>query len=390
MIATGTDIKPVEIVMFMRSVKSRNFFEQMKGRGVRICDPTDLQAVTPDAKEKTHFVIVDCVGVCEQDKTDSAPMDAKKSVPFDKLLQAVALGNVEPEVLSSVAARLARLDRELTEPDRQRIAQASGGASLKDLARGIVDALNPDTYADLSPSDADQVMVKAVRPLCNPALRNLLIDLKRQAEQIIDTVTQDELIDASYSEAARDRAKGTVESFEAFIAEHKDEITALQILYNRPQRLQGKVAEPLTFEALKALADTLQAPPHLWTEGQLWQAYAALDKSKVKGDNRKRILTDLVSLVRFAMHQDNELVPFPERVNANFKAWLAQAGHPFTPEQRHWLEMIRDHIAANLSIVPDDFEYSPFAQEGGMGRVYQLFGAELPKVLEALNRELAA
>jgi type I restriction enzyme R subunit len=390
MIATGTDIKPVEIVMFMRSVKSRNFFEQMKGRGVRICDPTDLQAVTPDAKEKTHFVIVDCMGVCEQDKTDSAPMDAKKSVPFDKLLQAVALGNVEPEVLSSVAARLARLDRELTEPDRQRIAQASGGASLKDLARGIVDALNPDTYADLSPSDADQVMVKAVRPLCNPALRNLLIDLKRQAEQIIDTVTQDELIDASYSEAARDRAKGTVESFEAFIAEHKDEITALQILYNRPQRLQGKVAEPLTFEALKALADTLQAPPHLWTEGQLWQAYAALDKSKVKGDNRKRILTDLVSLVRFAMHQDNELVPFPERVNANFKAWLAQAGHPFTPEQRHWLEMIRDHIAANLSIVPDDFEYSPFAQEGGMGRVYQLFGAELPKVLEALNRELAA
>ena len=393
MIATGTDIKPVEIVMFMRSVKSRNFFEQMKGRGVRICDPTDLQAVTPDATRKTHFVIVDCVGVCEQDKTDSAPMDAKKSVPFDKLLQAVALGNVEPEVLSSVAARLARLDRELTEGDKQRISEASGGASLKDLARGIVDALNPDTYADLSPADADQVMIKAVKPLCVPALRNLLIDLKKKAEQIIDTVTQDQLIEADFSEAARDRAKGTVASFEAFIAEHKDEITALQILYQQPQRLRGLQAETLTFEALKALADTLQAPPHLWTEGQLWQAYAALDKSKVKGDNRKRILTDLVSLVRFAMHQDNELVPFPERVNANFKAWLggqAQAGTAFTPEQLHWLDMIREHIAGNLTIVPDDFEYSPFAQEGGMGRVFQLFGSELPKVLEAMNRELAA
>ena len=393
MIATGTDIKPVEIVMFMRSVKSRNFFEQMKGRGVRICDPTDLQAVTPDAVSKTHFVIVDCVGVCEQDKTDSAPMDAKKSVPFDKLLQAVALGNVEPEVLSSVAARLARLDRELTEPDRLRIAQASGGASLKDLARGLVDALNPDTYADLSPADADQVMIKAVKPLCDPALRNLLMDLKKKAEQIIDTVTQDQLIEADFSEAARDRAKGTVESFEAFIAEHKDEITALQILYQQPQRLQRPEAETLTFEALRALADTLRAPPHLWTEGQLWQAYAALDKTKVKGDNRKRILTDLVSLVRFAMHQDNELVPFPERVNANYHAWLAQqtqTGTTFTTEQRHWLDMIREHIAGNLSIVPDDFEYSPFAQEGGMGRVYQLFGAELPKVLEALNRELAA
>ena len=397
MIATGTDIKPVEIVMFMRSVKSRNFFEQMKGRGVRICDPTDLQAVTPDAVSKTHFVIVDCVGVCEQDKTDSAPMDAKKSVPFDKLLQAVALGNVEPEVLSSVAARLARLDRELTQPDKLRVAQASDGASLKDLARGIVDALSPDVGDVIAAQAAIQA---AVRPFASPDLRNLLIDLKKKAEQIIDTVTQDTLLEADFSEAARDRAKGTVESFEAFIAQHKDEITALQILYIRPQRLQGNAdAEPLTFEALKALADTLQAPPHLWTEGQLWQAYAALDKSKVKGDNRKRILTDLVSLVRFAMHQDNELVPFPERVNANFKAWLAQMCHsgegrnpgiPFTPEQRHWLEMIRDHIAANLSIVPDDFEYSPFAQEGGMGRVYQLFGAELPQVLEAMNRELAA
>ncbi len=393
MIATGTDIKPVEIVMFMRSVKSRNFFEQMKGRGVRICDPTDLQAVTPDAISKTHFVIVDCVGVCEQDKTDSAPMDAKKSVPFDKLLQAVALGNVQPEVLSSVAARLARLDRELSESDKLRIAQAPGGASIKDLARGLVNALNPDTYVNLSPGEADQLVQKAVKPLCDPALRNLLIDLKKKAEQVIDTVTQDTLLEADFSEAARERAKGTVASFEAFIAEHKDEIIALQILYQQPQRLKGLQAETLTFEALKALADTLQAPPHLWTEGQLWQAYAALDKSRVKGDNRKRILTDLVSLVRFAMHQDNELVPFPERVSANYHAWLAQqtqAGITFTPEQRHWLDMIREHIAGNLSIVPDDFEYSPFAQEGGMGRVYQLFGAELPKVLDALNRELAA
>jgi type I restriction enzyme R subunit len=324
-------------------------------------------------------------------------MDAKKSVSFDKLLQAVALGNVEPEVLSSVAARLARLDRDLTEPDKLRIADASGGASLKDLARGIVDALNPDTYADLSPGEAEQVMTKATKPLCDPGLRKLLMALKQKAEQIIDTVTQDELLQADFSEAARERAKGTVESFERFIAAHKDEITALQILYNRPQRLQGDVsgAEPLTFDALKALADTLQAPPHLWTEGQLWQAYAALDKSKVKEGKggRRRILTDLVSLVRFAMHQDNELVPYPERVDANFKAWVvqqAQNGMAFSTEQMHWLNMIREHIAGNLTIEPDDFEYSPFAQEGGMGRVYQLFGAELAKVLEAMNRELAA
>ena len=131
----------------------------------------------------------------------------------------------------------------------------------------------------------------------------------------------------------------------------------------------------------------------------LWQAYAALDKSKVKGGSTKRILTDLVSLVRFAMHQENQLVPYPERVAANFKAWLAQTTRhsresgnpePFTPELQHWLEMIRDHIAANLGINLDDFEYAPFNKEGGLGRVHQLFGAQLPQVIEELNRELAA
>jgi type I restriction enzyme R subunit len=265
--------------------------------------------------------------------------------------------------------------------------QARGGATLKDLAHEIVAALNPDE----SPEAARSLVLQAVKPLCDPKLRNLLIELKKQSEQLIDTVTRDQVLEAGFSAAARERAKGVVESFERFIAEHKDEITALQILYNRPQRTQGA---PLTFEALKTLADALQAPPRLWTESQLWQAYAALDKSKVKGENRRRILTDLVSLVRFAMHQDNELVPFPERVNVNFKAWLAGAASvrdkPFTEEQIKWLTMIRDHIAANLGIEADDFELSPFAQEGGIGKVHQLFGAELPVVLEAMNKELAA
>ncbi|MCC6630384.1 MAG: type III restriction endonuclease subunit R, partial [Chloroflexi bacterium] len=142
---------------------------------------------------------------------------------------------------------------------------------------------------------------------------------------------------------------------------------------------------------------TLQAPPHLWTESQLWQAYAALDASKVKGASRRRILTDLVSLVRYAMHQENELVPYPERVAANFKAWLAQQqvnrekeGKAFTDEQRWWLEKMAEHIASNLGIEAEDFGYAPFDQRGGLGRVHQLFGAEWPKVIDELNREMAA
>jgi len=386
MVATGTDIKPVEIVVFMRSVKSRSFFEQMKGRGVRVVKDDDLRGVNPgEGVHKDHFVIVDCVGVCERDKTDSRPMDQKKTVPFDKLLQAVSLGNVDEEVLSSVAVRLSRLDGQLSDAERKRVREASGGLDVKQLAGGIVHALNPS--ADRSPQEAEAALRRSVQPLADPALRALLLGLKASKELVIDTVTQDRVLEAGFSEAARERAQGIVQSFEAFIAQHKDQITALQILYSRP------VQAPLTFEDIKTLADALHAPPHLLDEGTLWQAYAALDKSKVKGASRSRILTDLVSLVRFAMQQDNELVPYPERVTANFKAWLAQqavAGKAFTPEQQQWLEMIRDHIAASLDIELNDFDLPPFSQQGGLGRVHQLFGAGLPNVLASLNASLAA
>ncbi|MEN9538786.1 MAG: hypothetical protein RLZZ126_1021, partial [Pseudomonadota bacterium] len=388
MIATGTDIKPVEIVVFMRSVKSRSFFEQMKGRGVRVCKDDDLRGVNPGEHiHKDHFVIVDCVGVCERDKTDSRPMDAKKSVPLDKLLQAVALGNVEDEVLSSIAARLARLDKDASEADQAKVVELSGGKTLRELARGIVDALNIDATQDMPPAEADQRLRDATKPFSAPALREQLLKMKQKADLVVDTVTQDTLLHAGFS-AGSDRATALVQSFEDFIQQHKDEITALQIMYSRPTRA------PLKFEDVKALAEALHAPPLNIDEGALWQAYATLRKDKVKGATQRRLLTDLVSLVRFAMQQTNELVPYPERVQANFKAWLAQhqqaSGSDFNPEQQHWLEMIRDHIAANLGIEIDDFEYAPFNAQGGLGKVHQLFGVELPTVIEELNRELAA
>ena len=397
MIATGTDIKPVEIVMFMRSVKSRSFFEQMKGRGVRVCNPTDLAAVNPAAPgqqvHKDHFVIVDCVGVCERDKTDSRPMDTKKSVPFDKLLQAVSLGSVDDEVLSSVAVRLTRLDKDLTEADHQQVRELSGGHTLHSLARGIVQALAAQSNGDEAPSKIEAKIQSAIAPLRKPELRSLLLKIKQKADLVIDTVTQDSLLHAGFAEGS-DRAQALVQSFEAFIAQHKDEITALQILYNRPYAA-GQQRNPLQFAQLKELANALHAPPHLMDESALWQAYAAVKKDRVRGATQRRLLTDLVSLVRFAMSQDNELLPYPERVQANFKAWLAQhqqanPAHAFTPEQQHWLEMIRDHIAANLGLDMEDFEYAPFNAQGGLGKVHQLFGAELTRVIEELNRELVA
>jgi type I restriction enzyme R subunit len=405
MIATGTDIKPVEIVVFMRAVKSRTFFEQMKGRGVRVIKPDDLKAVTPDATTKDHFVIVDTVGVCEQDKTDARPMEKKPSVAFDKLLQAVVLGNTEEDVLTSIAGRLARMEHRITKEDEQAISKASGGLTLKDLSRRLVEAVNPDRHTEQAKLDAGlpadstkpvseqaiqaaatKFIKDAVTPLHDPKLRELLIEIKKKNELTIDHVSQDQVIEAGFSADALARARTIVQSFEQFITQHKDEITALQVLYSKPYK------QRLKFEDIKDLANAIEKPPYLWNESQLWQAYAALEKSKVKGASSKRILTDLVSLVRFATHQDNELVPFPEKVNTNFNAWLAQHENrkKFTDEQRRWLEMIRDHVAANLAVEPDDFEYAPFAQEGGLGKVHQLFGGELTCLIEELNGTLAA
>ena len=393
MIATGTDIKPVEIVLFMRAVKSRSFFEQMKGRGVRVIKPDDLKAVTPDATTKDHFVIVDAVGVCEQDKTDARPMEKKPSVSFEKLLQAVALGNTEEDVLTTIAGRLARMEHRLTREDEQTILKASGGLTVKDLSHGILNAVDPDkldtTSLDEKGTEAlrTKLIQDAVKPFHDPKLRELLVTIKKNNEITIDHISQDQIIEAGFSVEALARAKGIVHSFEQFIQDHKDEITALQVLYSKPYKAR------LTFDHIKELAQAIEKPPYLWNESQLWQAYAALEKSKVKGASAKRILTDLVSLVRFAMHQDNELVPFPEKVQVNFNAWLAQqgaSGKTFTSEQRYWLEMIRDHIAANLMIDTEDFDYAPFAQEGGLGKVHQVFGDKLNKIIEELNGTLAA
>jgi type I restriction enzyme R subunit len=401
MIATGTDVRPLEIVFFMRTVRSRNFFEQMKGRGARVVTDTEFQSVTPDAKSKTHFVLVDAVGLSEQEMSDTQPLERKPTVSFEKLLQAVALGNRELETLSSLASRLARLDCQLTKDDRKLVEQINDGKPLSVITGALVNALDPDIQIeaarkatgsqDPSPEEVQKagaaLLEEAAKPIAaNPALRNKLVEIKKSYEQTIDTVTKDQVLEAGYSAAAREKARSIVDSFEAFIRENKDEIIALQVLYGRPYK------QRLTFKQIKELADAIQRPPRAWTPELLWQAYEKLDRSKVRGSGGK-LLTDIVSLVRFALRQEGELRPFQEQVQERFSGWLGQqesSGRKFSEEQRQWLELIRDHISSSLAIETDDFEYVPFAQHGGLGKAYQVFGKDLTPLLNELNEVLAA
>ena len=213
------------------------------------------------------------------------------------------------------------------------------------------------------------------------------MEIKKKNEQTIDHISEDQVISAGFDAQALENAKGMIDSFKAFIDENKDEITALQILYNRPYKTR------LRTDQLQELADVIQKPPHHFTADKLWQAYATLEKDRVRGVNERHLLTDLVSLVRYALNQDNELAPFPLRVKANFSAWLAQQannGRTFSPAQMTWLNMIRDHIAGNHSIASDDFAYPPFIQNGGLGRFYDSFGDDYLTVLEELNTHLVA
>jgi type I restriction enzyme R subunit len=401
MIATGTDVKPLEIVFFLRSVKSRNLFEQMKGRGVRVVSQAELQQATPDAEAKQRFVIVDAVGICEQGLSDTFSLDRKPTASLKKLLQAVAFGNRESDVLSSIASRLARLDRQLGPEERGQLESASGGEPISSIASRIVDALDPDRQIDAAcevhntqaPTDSqveetqEKLLEEAAKPLAaNPELRSRILEVKRAVEQTIDTVSRDELTEAGYSEQAREKAQTLVQSFQQFITEHKDEITALQVLYSRPY------AQRLTYKEIRELAEAIKTPPRGWTPEQLWRAYETLDRTKVRGSGR-RTLADIVSLVRFALGQEDELHPFRQEVERRFDEWMAgqeSGGRKFTPEQREWLAAIRDHVAESVAIGPEDFEYAPFEQRGGLGRAYQVFGKELNALLDELNGVLAA
>ena len=405
MISTGTDVRPIEIVLFMRSVKSRVLYDQMWGRGSRVIQTDELQAVTPDTHAKTHFMLIDCVGVTESPLHDTRPLDQKKSVSFKKLLQMITRGSTEPDAVRSLAGRLGRLRWQLDEVDRRRIAEVSENHTLGDIVHGLIEALDVDRQAEQArqqldlPEDteptpeqiaaiAETQIRAATAPLATqPKLRQLLIELKQKFDQMVDEISEDHLLEAGPAPQARERARSIVQSFEQYLEEHKEEIDALQFFYS------ARYGDRLHYADIRALADAIGAPPRNWTPEALWRAYQQLDASRVRGASSGRLLTDIVSLVGFALGRDDELVPYDEQVRQRFETWLAQqetAGRTFNDEQRRWLDMMRDHVARSLEIEMDDFDLTPFVEQGGVGRAGQVFEGELGKLIAELNEVLAA
>lgn len=409
MIATGTDVKPLECLIFMRNIRSLGYFEQMKGRGCRVVDPDVLQSVTPDAKHKTHFVIVDAVGVCEEKKSATKPMDRKPYVPMDKILNFVAAGGASEDVVSTLASRLSRLDQEVDLIQQAAIKTSSGGKSLTDLSKSLLKSIDPDTITELAiakfdlledqePTDEqfDKVeqeqMALALKPFHNPKLREAILEAKRSLEQIIDEQTPDQLLRAGFDAAALAKAKSLMTSFKKFVEDNKDEIEALQVLYSQPYRAG------LKFSHVKELASKLNQSPFFVDPNRpesltrLWQAYEIVEPEKVRGKGGKQ-LVDVIALVRHAIDPNTPLAPVGMTVDERYQQWLTDkksAGVSFTPDQQKWLDAIKDHIASSLNIEQDDLEEIPFNSIGGLGRAYELFGDKLVVILDELNARLAA
>ena len=176
-----------------------------------------------------------------------------------------------------------------------------------------------------------------------------------------------------------------MESFTDWIARHKDEITALQIFYDQPYRRRE-----LTFRMIKELAETIVADKPTLAPLGVWHAYELLEN--VSGQPKNELVA-LVSLIRKVAGIDAMLTSYDKTVDKNFQEWVfkKQAGTlKFTEEQMQWLRMLKDHVAASVSVALDDLDYTPFIEDGGKGKMWQLFGNESENIINELNEALAA
>ena len=283
MIATGTDVRAIECVFFMRDVRSGTYFEQMKGRGARSMDDASFTSLTPDATHKERFVIVDAVGVTEHDFVDAAPLERTKGVSLEKLLEKAATFTITADETASLASRLARLSRELT-PDENAELTALAGTPLQEITQQLVKIADPDTLAGIienapvdneGKKDVKKAMAdfieQIITPIAsNPQLRQRILEIRASHDLIFDEGNKDELLDARGVVDTK-KAKSLVESWIKYIEDNKNEITAIQMLYSKPKSVT------ITYKEIKELAERIRRPNPTWTVDVIWNAYLALE-----------------------------------------------------------------------------------------------------------------
>ena len=406
MIATGTDVRPLEVLLFMRDVKSRSYYEQMKGRGTRTCSLEELRTTgTPAAKfTKDHFVIIDAIGVEKSQKTGSRPLEKKPGVSLKEVLEAVAVGNTDEDLLSTLANRLIRLDKQINEREKNAFAEHAQGKTIPQVVKQLLNAHDPDTLetirqmvenqmpgADIDAKDSSflthhsSLLASAVAIFHNPELRNFVIDVRKKYDQVIDHINPDEILNIGWVKDNKADAETLAQEFRDWIEAHKTEITALQIFYGQPYQRRD-----LSFKMIKDLAETIKNTQPALAPLHVWRAWEQLEKANGQPKNE---LMALVSLIRRILGNDDTLTAYDKTVDKNFQDWVfrKQAGAvKFSEEQMNWLRMIKDYVTTSFHLDREDFDLSPFNAAGGLGKMYQLFGTDTEEMIGELNEVLAA
>jgi len=399
MIATGTDVKPLECLLFMRDVKSKNYFEQMKGRGTRVLKPDDLQKVTPSAKAKTHYVIVDAIGVSKSLKTASQPLDTKPSIPLKNLAMGIMMGAARDiDSVTSLAGRLSRIDHQIDETQRAKVEEVAG-QSLRKIIKTFFDSVDADAVMDdakaatgqQEPDEAAQDAARSKRvgeaaKSLNGTLINLLDTIRRDLEQTVDHDNLDHVTRAEWAGDIDENAKVLSQDFEAYLNENRNKLEALTIYFSQPAR-----RSEITFEMIREVLDALRADAPRLAPLNVWRAYAHLDE--FKGTAPDKELEALVALIRRVAGLDETLTPHSDRIRKNFQNWVlkrhAGKGDKFNEVQMDWLRMMRDHLATSFHVETDDLDMAPFDGQGGLGRMYQLFGNDMEPLMAEMNEAVA-
>ncbi len=391
MVATGTDVKPLECVLFMRDVRSGTYFEQMKGRGARSISDSDFQAVTEEGVHKDRFVIVDAIGVTEHDFVDVTVTDRVKTVSLDSLLKKAAARELTQDEAATLGSRLSKLGLRMTASERDEIA-AIAGVTIEEMSQQLVKSVNPDEIANAIASapegTSEEIAVhEFVQSLTgvlatSQILRDKLVTMHQSKYIIRDEVTPDSLLFAG-GVPDLELAERLVHDWQQYLEDNKDEITALQLLYSRPTN------SGVTRKALEDLIATIRKPHQDWTPAIIWKSYELLNKTNRSIQNKT---VDLVSLVRFTLGVMPELVPFAEVVEERYQGWLLsqeQNGARFSAEQKRWLDAIKDYICTGVSFETPALDSVPFIDWGGSDGIERDFTDPI-RVIEDLNQALSA
>ncbi len=348
LVATGTDVKPLEVLVFMRDINSEVLYTQMKGRGCRTIDDDKLRNVTTNANSKDFYYLIDAVGVTEHEKSMPTPNGGegrKKVLSLKDLLEHLAHGEVSNENLNLLAGYLSNVNKKAEPEDLIELNELIKTTAIKQICLDIYAAIDPDNkafpeYKDINdPNTERKALISAL--INNVKARKKLLEVNAGFIKIAVEET-DTLISAGFS---KEQAKSYIDIFEQYLEENKDEVEALRILYN-----QEKVA--ITYSMLKDLEKKLLAYNNQFKSEFLWTCYQTLDgeSGKVKPLNKETelgVLTNLIPLVRYGYKIDNELVSLKRRFGSYFNLYCGQAWRKFTPEQVEIVQQIAEYIVQN-------------------------------------------